>query len=96
MELREPEAIRVEDDHHGRLGHIHPDLDDGGRHEYWRRAAGECLHGRLLLGAGHPSGERAYPRSGERRLIRKALHPLGHSGQWAPRVLRFQRLQEII
>ena len=96
MELREPEAICVEDDHHGRLGHVHPDLDDRGRHEYWGRAAGECLHGRLLLGAGHPSGERAYPRSGERRLIRKALHPLGHSGQWAPRVLRFQRLQEII
>ena len=51
MELRQPEAIGPLDDHHGGIGHVDPDLDDGRGEEDLRLARDEALHlGILLLG----------------------------------------------
>ena len=33
VQLRKPEALGIHDDHDGRVGHVHADLDDGGRDE---------------------------------------------------------------
>ena len=49
MELGEPEAVGTLDDHHRGVGHVHTDLDDGGRQEYLCFARDEATHGFVLL-----------------------------------------------
>ena len=49
MELREAEALRVFDQHHVCIRHVHADLDHRCRDERLRRAAAECRHHRVLF-----------------------------------------------
>ena len=49
MELREPEAVGVLDDHHGRVRHVDADFDDGRRDERVEIAPPELVHHGLLL-----------------------------------------------
>ena len=44
MKLRETEALGVEDDHHGGVGHVDAYLDDGGSDENLGLTADEALH----------------------------------------------------
>ena len=53
VELAEPVAVGVLDQHHARVGDVDPDLDHAGRDEHLRLAGGEARHRRRLLGGGH-------------------------------------------
>ena len=51
VQLGDAEAVGVADDHDGGVGHVDPDLDDGGGHEHVGLARGEAPHdGVLVLG----------------------------------------------
>ena len=49
VQLRESEALGVEDDHDRGVGHVHAHLDDRRGHEHLRLAADEALHLLLLV-----------------------------------------------
>ena len=53
VQLRDPVALGVLDEHHGRVRHVDPDLDHRGGDEHVGRARGERGHRRLLLGRTH-------------------------------------------
>jgi len=53
MQLGEPHALGVFDDHQAGSGNIHPDLDHGGRNQNVDLTALECPHGGLLLARPH-------------------------------------------
>ena len=44
VQLREAEAVGVEDDHHRRLGHVDADLHDGRAHQHVELAVAEARH----------------------------------------------------
>ncbi len=44
MQLRQPEPLGMLDNHDGRVGHIHPHLDHGRRHQYLRIVAAKPFH----------------------------------------------------
>ena len=49
VKLRKTEAFGVFNEHHGGVGHVHADLDDGGGNENVRFAGGEGAHDGLLF-----------------------------------------------
>ena len=53
MELREPEAFGVLDDHAGRVRHVDADLDDRRRDQHIDVPFSEASHGLFLLGGLH-------------------------------------------
>ena len=50
VQLRDPVALGVLDEHHCGVGDIDPDLDHRGGDEHLRRVRAECGHRRLLGG----------------------------------------------
>ncbi len=52
MQLRQPEALRMLDNHDRGVRHVDADLDDGGGDEDRERARGEPRHHAILLFAG--------------------------------------------
>ena len=66
MELGDAEAVGVEDDHHGRVGHVDADLDDGGGHEHVEVAArGTRAMTASFSAGGHPAVQQAEPQAGQ-------------------------------
>ena len=61
MELGQAEPFRAFDDHQGRIGHIDPDLDDGGGDEDGQIAAGERRHDGVFFGALHATVDQPDP-----------------------------------
>ena len=66
MQLRQPEALGVLDEHHARIRHVDPDLDDGGGDEHVHLAGREGRHRRvaevrLLLAVHDPDAELGQP-----------------------------------
>ena len=61
VKLRDAEAIRLLDDHDGRVRHVDAQLDDGGRDQHLRRAAARTR------AASPPSPRRSAPRAAGRR-----------------------------
>lgn len=55
MQLGDAEPVGIDDDHHGCVGHVDADLDDGGGHEHVDVAATERIHHGLLLRRRHPT-----------------------------------------
>ena len=55
MELRQTEALRMLDDHDGRVGHVDPDLDYRRSNEHRNLTVTKCSHGRLALLGFHPA-----------------------------------------
>ncbi len=54
VELGDAEAVGVEDDHHGGVGDVDPDLDHGGGHQHVEVTSPEGVHRRVLLVGWHP------------------------------------------
>ena len=87
VQLREAEPVRLEHDHHRRLGHVHAHLDDGRADEHVEVAVAEAAHLGLPVGAAHPpwtsptrSGESSHaqarrdllgPSRGRQRAVRR-------------------------
>ena len=44
VQLADPEPLRIHDDHDGRVGHVHADLNNGGSHQHIDLARGERPH----------------------------------------------------
>ncbi|MPN36996.1 hypothetical protein SDC9_184508 [bioreactor metagenome] len=44
MQLADAEMVGVHDHHHGRVGHVHTDLDDGGGHQHIELTGSERRH----------------------------------------------------
>ena len=44
MQLSQAKLLGIEDHHEGRLGYIHPDLDDGRGHQERGTTGGKVLH----------------------------------------------------
>ena len=65
VELRDPEAVGVEDDHHRRVRHVDSDLDHRGGDEHVDLTAPEGGHRLLLLHRAHPSVQEAEPAVGQ-------------------------------
>ena len=55
VQLGEPEALRLLDHDHGRVGHVDPDLDHRGGHQQLERAGREVGHDPVLVPARHPA-----------------------------------------
>ena len=53
VQLRDPEALGVLDQHHGRVGHVDADLDHGRRDQHLGRTGDERGHRLLLLARAH-------------------------------------------
>ena len=68
MQLRQAEALGIEDDHHSGTRHIDPHLDDRCGHQYLRITLGEEAHLLLLLGGFHAPVHHAYTIVGEHFL----------------------------
>ncbi len=66
MQLREPEAFRVLNEHHRRVSHIDPHLDDSGGNENIDRPVTERAHRRIALLRRNPSVEQRHTFAGER------------------------------
>ena len=62
VELGDAEALRMFDDHHGRVRHIHADLDHGGAHQDVDAAQAELLHDGLLVGCGKLAVNQTEPK----------------------------------
>ncbi len=69
VQLGDPEALGVLDEHHGRVGHVDADLDHGRRDEHVGLARGERRHRRLLLAVAHLAVQQHEPvaRAARRR-----------------------------
>ena len=67
MELGDPEAIGVLDDHHRGLGDVHADLDDRGGHQHLEPPGPELGHHPLLLRRGELAVEEPDPQAGQLR-----------------------------
>jgi len=81
MQLGQAEAVGVQDDHHGGLGHVHPHLDDGGGHQDGSSAGGESHHGGGLVLAAHTPGEDSDVDALQGGLGLQPLPPLLDGGQ---------------
>ena len=75
VQLREPEALGVLDEHHRRIGHVDPDLDDRGRHEDLDLVVAERAHRALARLGGHAAVHQA-----DAELRERLLEPLRHRG----------------
>jgi len=69
VELRQAEALGVDDQHHRGIGHIHANLDHCGRSENVHLARPEGLHDRILLCDPHGAVQKAHAQVGEHRLL---------------------------
>ena len=78
VELREAEAIGVEDRHHRRLRHVDPDLDHGGGDEHVELAVAERAHHLVALRRVQPAVHQADLRQllGQRLRHRGGVAPL--------------------
>src|SRR6266446_1608403 len=72
MELREPEALRVFDDHYGGVRHVDADFHDRCRDENLRLILAKALHDFVFFVAGEPSMQQVHLQFWK-RLFRKAL-----------------------
>ena len=61
VQLGDPEALGVLDQHHGRVGHVDPDLDHRRRDEHVGLARRERRHRLLLLARAHPAVQQHQP-----------------------------------
>ena len=81
VQLREPEAIRLLDDHHRRVRDVDPQLDDGGRHQHVGPPVGERAQRPLLLRRGErpvqeaDARRRQRARGGARAARRRSPRP---------------------
>ena len=64
VELGDAEAVGVHDHHHGGVGDVDADLDDGGGHQHVDLAGPEGGHHRLLLLGRHLAVEQAQAQVG--------------------------------
>ena len=87
MQLRDAEAVGVEDDHGARVGHVDPDLDDGRGDEHVELARGETGHHLVLLLGAHAAVQRRHPHPGQRRDSREQLEGAGDVGEPTLRLL---------
>ena len=71
MQLREPHALGVLDDHERGVRHVHAHLDDGGRHQQLNLALLEAPHGALLGRRRHASVHHRDRELGQRRRERR-------------------------
>ena len=78
VELREPEPIRALDDHHRRLGHVDPDLDDRRADEHVQVAVAEARHLGVAVGGLQPAVHEPDP---QRREQLAQAHRLGLGGR---------------
>ena len=83
VELGQSEALGVQDDHHGGLGHVHPHLDDGGGHQDRGVARGEVGHGGRLVPTTHASSEDPDADTPQSGLAGQSLPPVLDGGQRA-------------
>src|SRR5690606_35643277 len=65
MQLREPEAFRMLDDHHGRVRHIDSDFDNGRRDQDVDLPRGERPHDAVLLFGWELTVEQGDAQTGE-------------------------------
>ena len=68
VQLGEAEAFRVLNDHHGGVGDIHTNLDDGGGHQNLYLVAAEFLHDLFFFFAGKTAVKQPDLEFGENRL----------------------------
>ena len=66
VELGDAEPVGVEDHHHGRVGDVDADLDDGRRHEHVDLARRERPHHPVLVLGRHPPVQHLQAEAGER------------------------------
>ena len=67
VELGQAEALRVLDQHHGRVRDVDPDLDHGRGHQDVHLAVGHALHRRLADGRRLLAVDQAHPDLRKRR-----------------------------
>ena len=67
VELGEPEPVRALDDHHRRLRHVHPDLDDRRAHQDVELAVAEPGHLGVAVSGLHPAVDQAHPQRLQQR-----------------------------
>ena len=67
VQLGDAEPVGVEDHHHGRVGDVDADLDDGGGDEHVDVAGGEGLHHPVLVLGRHPAVQHLDAQAGQRR-----------------------------
>ena len=67
MQLRQPQPLRVLDDHQRGVGHVDADFDDGGGHQQVGLAFLEAAHRGLLVGGFHASVDEGHAQLGQRR-----------------------------
>ena len=83
VQLGEPEALRVLDQHHRGVRDVDPHLDHARRHEHLHRVVPERPHGRVALFRLHPSVHEAdaklrkhFPQTFRHRRRRPQVRPL--------------------
>ena len=69
MQLRKPKTLGVLNHHDGGVGHVHPDLDNGGSHQKLNLPGKEAGHHRLLLGRTEPAVQQPH------RIAAKSAFP---------------------
>ena len=94
VQLRQPEPLGVLDEHHGRVRHVHADLDDGGRDEDVTLAARECPHDAVLLVRLHPPVQQGDAQVRE-DVVREMVGHLGGGAQVDFLGLLDQRVDDI-
>ena len=65
VQLADAEAIGVHHQHHGRVGHVDADLDDGGAHQHIDVAGPKRRHHGILLVAAQPPVHEPQPKTGQ-------------------------------
>ena len=86
MQLAQAEPVGILNHHQGRVGHVHPHLDDRSCYHHIRFAPGKGSHGGFLLRALHLPVEQSNPQIGKNRLL-KGFRPGG--GCLDPQLLIF-------
>ena len=69
VQLRKPKTLGVLNHHDGGVGHVHPNLDNGGGHQKLNLPREEAGHYRLLLGGAEPAVQQAH------RIAAKSAFP---------------------
>ena len=61
VELTQSKALGVLHDHHGGVGDVDADLDDGRGHQYLDLPGNEPAHDRVLFVTGHAAMQQSHP-----------------------------------
>ena len=77
MQLREPEALGLLDQHHGRVRHVHAHFDNRGRNQNLHPTAFEFLHGRFFFRCRKTPVQQADRDIGKNLLRKMLVHLLG-------------------